>query len=96
MEHLEREEEEEERRKDQKARMNQQKLRQDMDKPPSPLPFQSYYIAINPPTHPLNRKSTIDTTSLPSYLPVLDDKYKKKCMISLIFFAMFAYADYFI
>ncbi len=37
MEHLEREEEEEERRKDQKARMNQQKLRQDMDKPPSPF-----------------------------------------------------------
>jgi hypothetical protein len=39
MEHLEREEEEEERRKDQKARMNQQKLRQDMDKPPSPSPL---------------------------------------------------------
>jgi hypothetical protein len=39
MEHLEREEEEEERRKDQKARMNQQKLRKDMDKPPSPFLF---------------------------------------------------------
>jgi hypothetical protein len=47
MEHLEREEEEEERRKDQKARMNQQKLRQDMDKPlsrPSALKGQCHEI----------------------------------------------------